>query len=123
MAVEVEDAEVLDAFEVFGDGVEGMLVGRPDGVEVAGSALKFSVADPVPAVGAPILAARAKPRSKSPRLTCTLPGLSMAAVSAACMLAVSNTAFSAGTFHSIGILSRAVLAWCQCSAMTATPPL
>ena len=44
-------------------------------------------------------------------------------MSAERMFAVFNAAFFAGTSHSIGILSSAVLAWYQVSAMTATPPL
>ena len=39
------------------------------------------------------------------------------------MFAVLNAACLGGTSHSIGILSRAVLAWYQLSAMTAMPPL
>jgi hypothetical protein len=39
------------------------------------------------------------------------------------MLAVLRAACVGGTSHSIGIISRAVLAWYQLSAMTATPPL
>ena len=39
------------------------------------------------------------------------------------MLAVLSAACAGGTSHSIGILSIAVLAWYQVSAMTATPPL
>ena len=60
--------------------------------------------------GPTILVLLAKARSQSPRLTCTRPGLSSAAISAARMLAVLDAACFAGTSHSIGILSSAVLA-------------
>ena len=64
-----------------------------------------------------------KTLSQSPRLTRTLPGLSMAAISAARMLAVLSAACWGGRSHSIGIISSAVLAWYQVSPITATPPL
>src|SRR6266705_828968 len=71
----------------------------------------------------PFLAPLANALSQSPRLTRTLPSLSRDANSAARMLAVLRAAFSGGTSHSIGILSSAVLAWYQLSAMMATPAL
>ena len=74
-------------------------------------------------VASTIFAARLKPVSTSPRSARTWPGRSSAATSASCMFAELNAALAGGISHSIGIRSRAVLAWYQVSATTATPPL